>query len=149
RCSRPTGAGLLPCWPMWRRCTVPPASAASRRRCWSSWRRPAPVLRRGMRGGIGERNLRNDVSRETSSANGWDGSPFYAKMFHVKHRAAGPKTSILQNNPMDQKIALVFQRHDLAHFRGVRDRRKALKSAIRGLRGGGEASSGIDGQEVL
>jgi len=26
-------------------------------------------------------------------------------MFHVKHRGAGPKHAILQNNPMHQKIA--------------------------------------------
>jgi len=46
------------------------------------------------------------VSRETS---GWDGSPFYAKMFHVKHRLGGPENTILQNNPMHQKIVLVLQ----------------------------------------
>jgi hypothetical protein len=46
------------------------------------------------------------VSPETS---GWDSSPFYAWMFHVKHRTAGPKNAILQNNPMHQKIISVFQ----------------------------------------
>jgi hypothetical protein len=30
----------------------------------------------------------------------WDGSPPYAKMFHVKHRRADPEHAILQNNPM-------------------------------------------------
>jgi len=44
------------------------------------------------------------VSRETSAARGWDGSGFYAKMFHVKHRRASPENTILQNNPMHQKI---------------------------------------------
>src|SRR5215813_5622751 len=61
-------------------------------------------------------------------------------MFHVKHRggemggqsflrknvsretsgAAGPQHAILQNNPMDQKIDLVFQGVDLAHFWALR-----------------------------
>jgi len=30
-------------------------------------------------------------------------------MFHVKHRGPGPENAILQNNPMHQKIVLVFQ----------------------------------------
>jgi hypothetical protein len=33
----------------------------------------------------------------------------YAKMFHVKHPAPSRDSSILQNNPMDQKIALLLQ----------------------------------------
>jgi len=31
---------------------------------------------------------------------------FYAEMFHVKHRGDGPENTILQNNPMHQKIGL-------------------------------------------
>jgi hypothetical protein len=49
-----------------------------------------------------------------------DEGGFYAKMFHVKHRRPEkrvsretsrrrPENAILQNNPMHQKISLVFQ----------------------------------------
>jgi hypothetical protein len=38
-------------------------------------------------------------------------------MFHVKRRLdpgrSGPRHAILQNNPMDQKIVLVFQGDDI------------------------------------
>jgi hypothetical protein len=40
------------------------------------------------------------VSRETSRCAHRDGDPFYARMFHVKHRRSGPENTILQNNPM-------------------------------------------------
>jgi len=50
------------------------------------------------------------VSRETSSRlRGPGRAPLYAGMFHVKHRRSGPENTILQNNPMHQKIVLVFQ----------------------------------------
>jgi len=30
-------------------------------------------------------------------------------MFHVKHRPKKPNYAILQNDPMDQKIGMIFQ----------------------------------------
>jgi hypothetical protein len=50
----------------------------------------------------------------------WDGSPFLRK--DVSRETAdesGPENTILQNNPMHQKITLVLQGHDIAHLRHV------------------------------
>jgi len=55
RSSPPTQPASLPCSPTWRRCTAPPASAASRRRWSSSWRKPDRVSQRGTPREIGER----------------------------------------------------------------------------------------------
>jgi len=55
-------------------------------------------------GGAGDvfyaKNVSRETSREWAAARAWDGSPPYAKMFHVKHRRADPEHAILQNNPM-------------------------------------------------
>jgi hypothetical protein len=40
----------------------------------------------------------------------------YAKMFHVKHRPGRPHYAILQNNPMDRKIALSNQLLSVDNF---------------------------------
>jgi len=44
-------------------------------------------------------------------------------MFHVKHQAKIPNYAILQNNPMDQKIVALIQRHSVYQFRSIFDQR--------------------------
>jgi hypothetical protein len=70
--------------------------------------------------------MRSVMARSQASVPGFRGrrksgeGAFYAKMFHVKHRGLKksvsretvrrrPENTILQNNPMHQKISLVFQ----------------------------------------
>ncbi|HUL04770.1 MAG TPA: hypothetical protein VLV76_00450 [Candidatus Acidoferrum sp.] len=47
----------------------------------------------------------------------------------MKHRPENRNYAILQNDPMHQKIALLFQRHDHDQFRAIGDRSRPLAGA--------------------
>jgi len=49
-------------------------------------------------------------------------------MFHVKQGRQKPEHTNLQNDPMDQKIALLFQGHRFYHFRHIYDRKSRLST---------------------
>jgi hypothetical protein len=57
------------------------------------------------------------------------GESSYAKMFHVKHGREIRQQRKMQNNPMDQKIDLLFQRVDHDQFRSVFDRTRRFEAA--------------------